>query len=46
LQVDDPLRESRATGIYGEMWYAPTGEVYVRACGVIEDSEEVCTNLH
>jgi len=32
--------------VYGPMWYAPTGEIAVRACGVIEGHDEVCTNLH
>lgn len=32
--------------VYGPMWYAPTGEIAVQACGVIEGHDEVCTNLH
>ncbi len=31
---------------YGAMWFAPTGKVRVRACGVIEGYEEVRTSLH
>jgi transcriptional regulator with XRE-family HTH domain len=32
--------------VYGLMWYAPTGEIAVQACGVVEGHDEVCTNLH
>lgn len=35
-----------AVYVYGPMWYAPTGEIAVRACGVIEGHDEVCMNLH
>lgn len=41
------LREARrGRGIYGKMWYAPTGVTYVKACGVLGDYEEVCTDLY
>lgn len=32
-------------GAYGNMWYAPTGVVAVRACGTIGPHAEVCTAL-
>lgn len=35
-----------AVYVYGPMWYAPTGQIAVQACGVIEGHDEVCTNLH
>ena len=40
------LKQSRTNGVYGNMWYAPTGKIYVKACGIIGPHEEVCTNLH
>lgn len=30
---------------YGSMWYAPTGEIAVQACGVAEGHDEACTRL-
>lgn len=44
--IEETAQESRAKGIYGWMWHAPTGEVAVRACAVIEGYDEVCTNPH
>lgn len=44
--IAETVRESRATGIYGRMWYAPTGVTAVSACAVIEGCDEVCTNPH
>lgn len=41
LEVDPP----HVYG-YGAMWYAPTGEVRVQACGLIDGCDEVCTSLH
>lgn len=38
--------ETSAIYVYTSMWYAPTGVVAVRACGVIEGCDEVCTNLY
>lgn len=32
-------------GIYGNMWYAPTGVIRVQACGTVGDAPEVCTKL-
>lgn len=44
--ITETVRESRATGIYGRMWHAPTGVTAVSACAVIEGCDEVCTNPH
>lgn len=44
--LQETVRESRATGIYGRMWYAPTEVIAVSACGVIEGWDEVCTYPH
>lgn len=30
---------------YGFMWYAPTGQIAVQACGVVNGHDEVCTRL-
>lgn len=38
--------ESGRSYVYGVMWYAPTGEIAVQACGVVEGYAEVCTQLH
>lgn len=43
--IPETLQESRAKGIYGKMWYSPTGKIAVCACAVIEGFDEVCTNL-
>lgn len=44
--IAETARESRAPGIYGRMWFAPTGVTAVSACAVIEGCDEVCTNAH
>jgi transcriptional regulator with XRE-family HTH domain len=38
--------EASAVYGYGSMWYAPTGQIRVQACGLIEGCDEVCTSLH
>lgn len=37
--------EGRGLGTYGQMWYAPTGKVYVKACASINGNES-CTDAH
>ena len=44
LEATTVLESSR--GIYSNMWFAPTGKIRVKACGVIGEYEEVCTGLH
>lgn len=42
--IEETVVEARGQGFYGKMWYAPTGEVVVQACAIIEGCAEVCTN--
>jgi len=44
LEATTVLESSR--GIYSNMWFAPTGKIRVKACGVIGEYAEVCTGLH
>lgn len=39
------VEASRVYG-YGGMWYAPTGQVAVQACGIMEGFDEVRTDLY
>jgi hypothetical protein len=46
-RVLEPTRvRGRGRGIYGPMWYAPTGMILVSACGVIESYRKTCTHYH
>lgn len=46
LEATQAEAESPRVAVYGPMWFAPTGQVRVQACGVIEGCDEVCTSLH
>ena len=44
--LEDTVVQNDGLSIYSNMWYAPTGQVRVSACGIIEDCAEVCTAAH
>lgn len=43
--IDATSYQASGTAVYGNMWYAPTGQVYVKACGQFL-GKEVCTGLY
>lgn len=44
--LEPTLDSIEGRGGFGNMWYAPTGKIKVKACGTIGGSPESCTGLH